>query len=127
MPKKVTRTEETAKQIETLSGLGLNHEQISLVVELSKPTLYKYYDQELNSGKAKAIAKVSENLFRIATGSGRGNITACIFWLKTQAKWKETEVIEHNVSTDESKRFKNIVERLRGAKLSEEDSDKSFN
>jgi transcriptional regulator with XRE-family HTH domain len=127
MPKIVKRTDETAKQIETLSGLGLTHEQICSVIGISKPTLYKYYEAEVSSGKAKAIAKVSENLYRIATGSGRGNITACIFFLKTQAKWKETEVREINVSTDENDRFKDIIETLRESKLSKKGGNESLN
>ena len=36
----------------------------------------------------------SENLFRKATGDGREAVIAAIFWLKTRARWKETNVTE---------------------------------
>jgi len=125
MPKIIKRNDETAGIVKRLSGLGINHDQICAIVTISKPTLYKYYQDELNTGKALANAKVSENLFKIATGSGRGNITACIFWLKTQAKWKETEVLEINNVADENAKFENIVKSIRDSKLSEKNSGKS--
>ena len=42
-------------------------------------------------GKAKANAKVSQTLFQKATN---GDTTSIIFWLKTQAGWKETQYID---------------------------------
>ena len=89
MPKIVNKTEENARMVVHLSGLGLPHEQICSILDISKPSLYKYYDEELIKGKATANAQISENLFKIATGTGREAVTACIFWLKTQARWTE--------------------------------------
>ena len=64
----------------------------------SKPaepkTLRKHYRQELRYGHVKANAKVAENLFRKATGEGRESVIAAIFWMKTRAQWKETQVTE---------------------------------
>ena len=37
---------------------------------------------------------MAENLFRKATGEGREAVVAAIFWLKTRAGWKETNVHE---------------------------------
>ena len=42
----------------------------------------------------KANAKVAENLYRKATGEGREAVIAAIFWLKTRAGWRETNVHE---------------------------------
>lgn len=44
-------------------------------------------------GKAKAIGNVAKNLISQAQN---GNISAAIFYLKTQAGWKETQAMEHS-------------------------------
>lgn len=43
-------------------------------------------------GKAKAIGGIAQNLISQARS---GNTTAAIFYLKTQAGWKETSAVEH--------------------------------
>lgn len=82
-------TEESRKQAELLSGFGLTYEQIGLIVGVSKPTLMKYYGDELKLGKVKATAKVAKTLFQQATREDRPNISAAIFWMKCQGGWKE--------------------------------------
>ena len=46
----------------------------------------------IKRGKAKGIALVTNKLMESIKG---GNITGMIFFLKTQAGWKETNVQEH--------------------------------
>jgi len=125
MPKIVNRDDSTAEMIKSLSGLGITHEQICAIVKISKPTLYKYYQEELQEGKANANAQVAKNLFKIATGTGREAVTASIFWLKTQAKWKETDVIEVNNVAEQDEQFRKLISNIREAKLSEKDSNES--
>tara|TARA_Y100000401_G_scaffold108063_1_gene102979 strand:+ start:319 stop:744 length:426 start_codon:yes stop_codon:yes gene_type:complete len=126
MPKVVNKTEESSRTVERLSGLGLPHDQICAVLDISKPTLYKYYGEELIKGKAEANSQVADTLFRIATSPrASGSVTACIFWLKTQAHWKETNILEVNDNTDENNRFKELLSDLRNIKLTEKDSSKS--
>lgn len=125
MPKKVNREESVAEMVKSLSGLGITHEQMCAIVKISRPTLYKYYQEELQEGKANANAQVARNLFKMATGSGREAVTACIFWLKTQAKWKETDVIEINNVAEQDERFRKLISNIREAKLSEKDSNES--
>ena len=72
-----------------MSGIGLTHDQISKVMQISDETLRKYYRDELETGEAKTTALVAQNLFNIATGSGQGAVTAAIFWMKTRAGWRE--------------------------------------
>lgn len=123
MPKIVNKTEETARMVIQLSGLGIPHEQICSILNISKPTIYKYYGDELLKGKAQANAKISENLFRIATGTGREAVTACIFWLKTQCQWNEKQVIEVQDGTEQNDKFKELIADIQRAKLAEKDSD----
>lgn len=123
MPKLVNKTEENARMVTQLSGLGLPHEQICSILNISKPSLYKYYQEELIKGKATANAKISENLFKIATGTGREAVTACIFWLKTQARWTEKQVLEIQDGTEQDDKFKQLITDIQRAKLAEKDSD----
>ena len=127
MPKIVNKTEENARMVVHLSGLGLPHEQKCSILDISKPSLYKYYDEELIKGKATANAQISENLFKIATGTGREAVTACIFWLKTQARWTEKQVLEIQDGTEQDDKFKELISDIQRAKLTEKDSDTTIN
>lgn len=127
MPKIVNKTEENARMVTQLSGLGLPHEQICSILNISKPSLYKYYQEDLIKGKATANAKISENLFKIATGTGREAVTACIFWLKTQARWTEKQVLEIQDGTEQDDKFRQLITDIQTAKLAEEDSDNTIN
>ena len=127
MPKLVKKTEENSRMVTQLSGLGLPHEQICSILNISKPSLYKYYQEEILKGKATATAKVAENLFKIATGAGREAVTACIFWLKTQAKWTEKHVVEIQDGTEQDDKFKQLITDIQRAKLTESDSDTTIN
>jgi len=125
MPKIVNKTEENARMVTQLSGLGLPHEQICSILNISKPSLYKYYQEELLNGKAKANAKVAENLFKIATGTGREAVTACLFWLKCQAKWHEKQIVEIQDGTEQDDKFRQLISNIQRVKLAEKDSDQS--
>ncbi len=57
-------------------------------------TLRKHYRDEFDTGHVKANSRIAESLYRKAMGDGPQSVTACIFWLKTRAQWKETSVQE---------------------------------
>ena len=82
-------TEITRKQVEALAGYGIPEADISRVIGISENTLRKHYAGELSSGHVRANAAVAQNLFKIATGTGREAVTASIFWLKVRAGWSE--------------------------------------
>lgn len=89
-------------KVEELSSLGLTHEQIADSLGISQTTLYSRKKSEdfadaIKKGQAKGIAHVTNKL---RAQIDEGNITATIFFLKTRAGWKETQVIEnnHNIS-----------------------------
>ena len=125
MPKIVNKNEETGRMIKQLSGIGVTHDMICSIAGISNPTLYKYYDEELKLGKAQSTVTVANNLFRMATGHGKEALTASIFWLKTQAGWKETDVVEINNVSDENDRFEELLSKIRESKLSKQGSDES--
>jgi len=82
-------TEANRSTVEAMSGFGIPHRDISLVLRIDPTTLAKYYRDELDRGSAIANTKVAQNLFRIACGEGREAVTAAIFWCKTRLRWKE--------------------------------------
>ena len=61
---------------------------------IDEKTLARVFRDDLDQGKARASALVAQSLFRKATGEGKGAVTAAIFWLKTQAHWKESQQVE---------------------------------
>lgn len=86
-------TDKEREQVEAMSGYGLPHDNIAILIRegIDSDTLKKHFKKELQSGKAKANAKVGQTLFQKATG---GDTTAMIWWSKTQMKWAETQKLE---------------------------------
>ncbi len=91
---KYQRSDAVAKRVETLSGYGLNAEQIAIIEKISRRTLFRYYGKELEEGREKAIANVSQTAYQMAVG---GKVPAMtMFYLKCRARWKEVHAIEHS-------------------------------
>jgi hypothetical protein len=88
--------EVSRRRVEALAGYGVSEADIATVLAMELATLRGLYRAELESGHIKANSKVAENLYRKATGDGREAVIAAIFWLKTRAGWRETNV--HEVS-----------------------------
>lgn len=84
-------TDEKKSLVRTLAAVGITHEDIARKLDISADTLVKYYFQELTDGRIDANAQVGKGLFEQAKN---GNTAAAIFWLKTRANWKETNVTE---------------------------------
>ena len=80
------KTDEDAKTVEALAIAGVKQSLIADIVKISEPTLRKNFRKELDTSKARANAIISQALFKKAKD---GNVVAQIFWLKTQAGWKE--------------------------------------
>ncbi|MGT2505687.1 hypothetical protein [Cupriavidus basilensis] len=89
-------TDEDRRLVLSLAGFGAPHEYIASQVsnpQTGKPldpkSLRRHFRAELDTGKNRTNALVAQALFKQATGTGRGAVPAAIFWLKTQAQWKE--------------------------------------
>lgn len=78
-------------QIADYFGIALN--TFHAACERQPEVLERY-----KRGQAKAIGSVAQNLLMQAR---EGNLTAAIFYLKTRAGWRETQVVD-NVSSDGS-------------------------
>lgn len=88
-PHEPTRATRDLVQLHTM--VGTTQETIASIIGIDPKTLRKYYREELDQSKAKANATIGGALFNKAKS---GDTTAMIFWMKTQAGWKETNVNE---------------------------------
>ncbi len=97
----ITLPDRQRQEVETLAAL-LNQEQIADYLGISRRTFQNILVRDADvaarykRGKAKAIAHVANGLLQKARG---GCTTSSIFYLKTQAGWRETERIEHSVAS----------------------------
>ena len=95
------------EQMESLSGYGLNKEQIAdffgwSITKFNEVTKKNNaVEQSLKKGKALAIAKASQICFQLATDKKKPNVTMLIFWLKTQARWTEDKSV--NIQSNDGK------------------------
>ena len=91
------RHKPTEKQIGEATAyavVGVPHHDIARLLGVSIKTLLKYYRDEMDMGKVRANAQVAKSLFSSATS---GNLGAQCFWLKCQAGWRETQIVNVNM------------------------------
>lgn len=89
-PHDPTRTTRELVALHTMSGT--RQELIADIIGIDPKTLRKYYRAELDQSKAKANATIGGVLFNKAKA---GDTAAAIFWMKTQAGWRETQQVDH--------------------------------
>ena len=96
-PKPLTLTDEQKAEVETLAAV-LTAEQVADYFGIGRRTFYSMMqrDEEIAArykrGKAKAIGVIAQGLINKARA---GDTTSMIFFLKTQAGWRETSQVEH--------------------------------
>jgi len=96
--KRFAVTEEMRAQVQAMTGFGLTRDQIAAVLGKSEATIKRHFKKELATGKLKAMAKVAESLYMIATkGKGSPQVSAAIFWLRTQGRWTSVENVNVNM------------------------------
>ena len=86
----------TRRQVEAMAACGVPETDIGKVIGIDPKTLRKRYRVELDTGSIRASTRIAQSLYNKALGDGAQSVTAAIFWLKTRAHWKETNV--HEVS-----------------------------
>lgn len=120
-------TPETRQIVQLHTTVGTNQNDVARILGISPKTLRLHYRDELDLSLAKANATIGGALFNKAKG---GDTAAMIFWMKTQAGWKEKSVIEgpgpngehlHKVTPDEA--FERLASRLGGAAPGPETGD----
>ena len=92
----IVLTKEQKGEIETLASV-LSTEQIADYLGIGRSTFFEILDRDpevsglYKRGRAKAVGFVVQNLMQKARS---GDLGAQIFYLKTQAGWKETQKLE---------------------------------
>ena len=79
-------TPESREKVRMLKLVGATDEQIGRILGISADSLVKHYKQDLDDGKAEILGKVAQTLYQKALD---GDVTSCIFLLKTKAKFTE--------------------------------------
>ena len=99
MPRAFTElTDAQLAEVETLAAV-LSTQQMADYFGMGRTTFYGLMDRDpevaerYKRGRARAVGAVAQSLIAKARS---GNVTAMIFFLKTQAGWRETE--RHEVS-----------------------------
>ena len=92
-----TLTAEQMLQVEALAAY-LTQDQIADYFGISDKTLREMMlrDEDISTaykrGKARAVGSIAQSLL---TKARNGDTTSQIFYLKTQAGWRETQKLEH--------------------------------
>src|SRR3982751_6740596 len=86
-------TPESRKQVETMSGLLLPHDDIASILGISDETLRKHYRAELDVGRAKGNLTTTDRLHKKAKD---GNVAALIFLAKVRMGWSEKIKVENS-------------------------------
>ena len=92
-----TLTAEQMSQVEALAAY-LTQDQIADYFGISDKTLREMMlrDEDISTaykrGKARAVGSIAQSLL---TKARNGDTTSQIFYLKTQAGWRETQKLEH--------------------------------
>lgn len=95
----ITLSDAQTLEVETLAAL-LNQDQIADYFGICRNTFRAICERDpevgarYKRGKAKAIAHVANGLLQKARS---GDTTSSIFYLKTQAGWRETAELRHSV------------------------------
>lgn len=99
-PKPRVLTEEELAQVEALASV-LTTEQIADYFGIGRTTFYEIMDRQegvserYKRGRVKAIGTVGRNLVKKAMS---GDNASAIFYLKTQAGWRESTHVDHTSS-----------------------------
>jgi hypothetical protein len=89
-------TAATREVVQLHATVGTPQPIIADIIGIDEKTLRKYYREELDQSKAKANAQVGGHLYRKAIG---GDTAAMIFWMKTNAGWREKSDL--NLTSDD--------------------------
>jgi len=107
-----TLTAAQVTEVETLAAV-LNQEQIADYFGFSQDTFQRMMERDsevlrsYKRGKAKAIGSIAGNLIGQAK---KGNVAAAIFYLKTQAGWKEAQEVKIEATNVTTTRVFHVVE-----------------
>jgi len=97
MSSKHTPTEYLRGKVEGLAASGMTAENVAGTLGLSLSTIRRHYKRELQLAQAQRVAAVAGSLYEVAMSPkhSMAKVVSSIFLLKTQGKWRESQVISH--------------------------------
>ena len=93
-------TPESREKVRMLKLVGATDEQVGRILGMSVDCLVEHYRQDLDDGKAEVLGKVAQTLYQKALD---GDVTSCIFILKTKARWSE------RIEVDAPSQYKTLI------------------
>ena len=81
-----------AREVAVMTALGLDAKEIALVLNVEEKLLKLYYSRELKVSHKLSNIMVARKALEMAMSGRFPDMTK--FWLKSQAKWKETSAVE---------------------------------
>lgn len=86
-------TDAVRAQVKQMAAFGLTADEIGCVLQLSRPTVHKYFHVELTMGGPHATVRVAQSLYQQAIDPTHPkSAIACMFWLKCRAGWREQDI-----------------------------------
>ena len=101
-------TQHSRELVRLHTTVGTTQAHIAQILGIDLKTLRKWYRADLDLSKAKANATIGGALFNKAKG---GDTTAMIFWMKTQAGWREKERHDESAASELVEAFKQFAKR----------------
>jgi hypothetical protein len=92
-------TDAMRERVRYLAGVGLPQNDLAKIIGCAPKTLRKRFRDDLDRGVAEAKATIAGYLFAAAKG---GNVTAQIFYLKTQGHWRERTLPDDPIPTTDA-------------------------
>jgi len=82
-------TDDQRRQVLTMTGFGIQQDEIANTLEIDRKTLAKHFRRELDTGMTQANVRVAQALYQNAVQ--HNNVAAQIWWTKTRMGWKEAQ------------------------------------
>ena len=120
-----TLTPDQVAEVATLAAV-LSQEQIADYFGISRPTFAAICERQpevllqYKKGKARAIGTVAKGLLQKARD---GDTASAIFYLKTQASWKETNTVDHTSSDGSMRPSPTRIELVAPSVKHDDDAD----
>ena len=98
-----TPTDEQRRGVSAMAVAGIEQKVVAKILGIGVQKLRRHFREELDMAMAKANTKVAGVLYGMAI-SGKSPVST-IFWLKTRARWRETDHGKFTAETDGPTKF----------------------
>ena len=88
-------TEQARHMVAKMAAFGIPMKNVADIIGVGVSSLQKHFKAELETGHTEANFMVANTLFQMAMN---GNVTACIFWVKTRLGWKDESASDKTFS-----------------------------